>query len=474
MIWALLAGKRADGKGLVLAETDEQTLLGEGNLRLVCARKLGACQLFDLSRDPGETRDASADLPKEFGELRARLKALGASHGRYEQKRAARRRQGLASRHPTRHQRRRRRGGRDRRAAGRRRSVDPAQGCRAPIRAQTPGGQACAAPRPGRDEDEVVRRYARSRSPRLGEGAPLTFELEKSPDLAVRRLAALVLPKAATRAGEKTLIAWWLDAAARNFDRSRQIAAALGVIRAKDAVWPLVQSLDDVRLRPYLAEALAHIGGELSQGSLLKALSGERSQSTRVALVEALVTLKTEEALAAPLVRFMGVPDPLLNGLEAAVRSKILEHVGGPDGQDLARLRKQSALGVSVTLTIHPAATARECARSCAPEPPAARRGSADRHGRAGLGDRPAQAEPAQSRRRSSAAAADPTRSRAGGRVWAVAQELGRASRPARSLRGVCRQHGATRCRGAGAAVRRAAPAAPLSLGSPVRADLAR
>ena len=138
--------------------------------------------------------------------------------------------------------------------------------------------------------------------------------------------------------GEKTLIAWWQDAAARNFDRSRQIAAALGTIRAKDAVWPLVQSLDDVRLRPYLAEALARIGGELGQGSLLKALSNERSQSTRIALVNALVTLKTEAALAPPLVRFMGVPDPLLIGLEAAERSKILQYVGGPEGQDLRPL----------------------------------------------------------------------------------------------------------------------------------------
>ena len=165
----------------------------------------------------------------------------------------------------------------------------------------------------GRDEDEVVRRYAALALTRLGEGAPLTFELEKSPDLVnVRRSAALVLAENGDGRGEKTLIAWWQDAAARNFDRSRQIAAALGTIRAKDAVWPLVQSLDDVRLRPYLAEALAHIGGELGQGSLLKALGNERSQSTRVALVEALVTLKTEAALAPPLVRFMGVPDPLM------------------------------------------------------------------------------------------------------------------------------------------------------------------
>ena len=197
-----------------------------------------------------------------------------------------------------------------------------------------------------------MRRYAALSLTRLGEGAPLTFELEKSPELAVRRLAALVLAESGDARGEKTLIAWWQDPAARDFERSRQIAAALATIRAKDAVWPLVQSLDDVRLRPYLAEALARIGGELGQGSLLKALSNERSQSTRIALVNALVTLKTDSALAPALVRFMGVPDPLLIGLEAAERSKILQYVGGPEGQDLNRLRSQSALGVSVTLTI--------------------------------------------------------------------------------------------------------------------------
>ncbi len=124
----------------------------------------------------------------------------------------------------------------------------------------------------------------------------------------------------------------------------------MGTIRAKDAVWPLVQSLDDVRLRPYLAEALARIGGELGQGSLLKALSNERSQSTRVALVNALVALKTEAAWRRRWCCFMGVPDPLLIGLEAAERCKILQYVGGPEGRDLSRLRSQSALGVSVTL----------------------------------------------------------------------------------------------------------------------------
>jgi len=336
----------------VLAETDEQTLLGQGSLRLICARKLGACKLFDLARDAHEERDISGESAKEFGELRARLKEFGASHGRYEQN-------GLRAE------------GKGwppailRGISGDGDAVDEIaallddadlairrKAAELLFELKRPEAKPALRLALGRDEDEVVRRYAALSLTRLGEGAPLTFELEKSPELAVRRLAALVLAESGDARGEKTLIAWWQDPAARDFERSRQIAAALATIRAKDAVWPLVQSLDDVRLRPYLAEALARIGGELGQGSLLKALSNERSQSTRIALVNALVTLKTDSALAPALVRFMGVPDPLLIGLEAAERSKILQYVGGPEGQDLNRLRSQSALGVSVTLTI--------------------------------------------------------------------------------------------------------------------------
>jgi hypothetical protein len=348
----LLAGQRPEGKGLALAETDEQTLLADGSLRLICARKLGACQLFDLTTDPAEQHELSAEKQTEFGELRKRLKELGASHGRYEQN-------GLRAE------------GKGWPAAilrGISGDGDAAEEIAALLddadlairrkaaellfELKRPEAKAALRLAVGRDEDELVRRYAALSLTRLGEGAPLTFELEKSPDLATRRLAALALAETGDGRGEKTLIGWWLDPGARDFARSREIAAALGNIRAKDAVWPLVQSLDDVRLRPYLAEALAKIGGELGQGSLLKALSDERSQSTRVALVNALVALKTEEALAPPLVRFMGVPDPLPNGLEAAAKAKILEHVGGPDGRELARMRSQAALGVTVTLTI--------------------------------------------------------------------------------------------------------------------------
>lgn len=352
----LLAKKRAEEPGLALAETDEQTLLAEGSRRLVCARKLGACKLFDLTTDAGEYHDISSDEPAELQAMRARAKELAASHGRYEQN-------GLRAEG---------KGWPPALLRGISGDGDAAEEIAALLddadlsirrkaaevlfELKRPEAKPALRLALGRDEDEVVRRYCALALTRLGEGAPLTFELEKSQDLATRRLAALVLAETGDSRGEKTLIAWWLDANSRDFARAREIAAALGNIRSKDAVWPLVQSLDDVRLRPYLADALAKIGGELGQGSLLKALADERSQSTRVALVNALVALKTEEALAPPLVRFMGVPDPLPNGLEAAAKAKILEHVGGPDGRELARMRAQAGLGVAVTLTIPPGA----------------------------------------------------------------------------------------------------------------------
>src|SRR5262249_44702175 len=81
---ALLAGARADEPGTAYAETEDYALFGKGALRLVCARRLGACQLFDLDKDPGEKRDLSSERAGERDELRALLRELGASHGRFE------------------------------------------------------------------------------------------------------------------------------------------------------------------------------------------------------------------------------------------------------------------------------------------------------------------------------------------------------------------------------------------------------
>jgi hypothetical protein len=64
--------------------------------------------------------------------------------------------------------------------------------------------------------------------------------------------------------------------------------------------------------------------------------------------------MKSGPELAAPLVRWLGVPDPLKDGVGAAAQAHILKYVGGPDSGDLERLRHQSDLGVALTLVVPP------------------------------------------------------------------------------------------------------------------------
>ena len=81
---SLLAGPAPPSKGLAYAETEEQAMLAEGPLRLICARRVGACQLFDLGTDPQQQQNLAAVRPKELEALRGRLRELAVSHGRYE------------------------------------------------------------------------------------------------------------------------------------------------------------------------------------------------------------------------------------------------------------------------------------------------------------------------------------------------------------------------------------------------------
>ncbi len=351
---ALIAGKRKSGDGLALAETDQQSLLAEGPYRLICQRRIGACRLFDLATDPHERRDARHDHPERFRKMRVRLRELNASHGRYEVR-------GLRAE------------GKDWPApilrgvagdgdaagdiAGLLDDADPAIRRKAAellFELKRPETAPALRLALGRDEDTDVKRWCALALTRLGQGAPLTFELAKSKDLHWRRLAALALAESGDSRGADTLVDWWKDDQARDYERSRQLLTALADIKDKDAVWPLMQSLGDVRLRPYIAASLAKIGDESARGPLIKALERERYQSARVAITRALVQLGAGAGIARPLIRWLGVPDPLAGGLGFAVKAGILENIGGPDKHALDKLRRQSELGVELTLVVPP------------------------------------------------------------------------------------------------------------------------
>jgi hypothetical protein len=204
----------------------------------------------------------------------------------------------------------------------------------------------------GRDEDPSVKAWSALALTRLGNGAPLVYDLLTSPDRNWRRFAALALAETGDKRGATELIDWWRDEKARSYTRSRELLLAFGKIRCRDAIIPLTKNLDDVRLRPVIASALADIGDEAARGPLIQALASERYQTARVALAEALVRLKAKEELASPLSRFLGVPDPLPGGLGFALRSGILEHIGGPDKRGLQKLQRDAGLGTTVRLIV--------------------------------------------------------------------------------------------------------------------------
>jgi arylsulfatase A-like enzyme len=355
-------GEKRALPGFAFSETDTQTLLARGPLRLVCARKIGACALYDITKDPGQTADVSALRPADLADMRSENRALEASHGRYEVR-------GLRSE------------GKGWPEALRRGIAGDAD-AGADVAALLDDADVAIRRKAGevlfdlkrpetaaalrlallRDEDDEVRRWAALALTRLGEGAPRTRELLEDRELRWRRLAALALAEANDDRGEAVLIAWWREAYAKKppggerkpipFERAREIAEALAKIKAKDAVPSLLDALDDVRLRPHLAAALAAIGSDAARPALAKQLEVERYQTARIAIAEALVKLGAGPELRAPLIRLLGTPDPLPGGLQIALAADVLDLVGGPRPSALTKLRKFARSGVAVSMVV--------------------------------------------------------------------------------------------------------------------------
>ncbi len=196
-----------------------------------------------------------------------------------------------------------------------------------------------------------MRRWCALALTRLGEGAPRTLDLLEDPDATWRRLAALALAENGDARGAATLVAWW-QSEPPGYQRARELLAAFAEIRAKDAVPALLRSLDDVRLRPYIAETLAAIGQPSARAPLAEWWAAERYQNARVALGEALVRLRAKSELVGPLVRFLGTPDPLPNGLDLAERAGVLNQIGGLSNEQLAKVRSLASQGTQAKFVV--------------------------------------------------------------------------------------------------------------------------
>ena len=340
--------------GLSLSETDELSLLAEGRFRLICHRPTGACRLFDLAQDPEQERDCALQHPELFERLRARARALSASHGRFESQ--GLRREGKGWPPPI-----------VRGLAGEA-EVAPelaqlledadrdirAKAAEVLFRLATVAEAPALRLALGREEDASVRAWLALGLTRLGQAAPLVQELLAGSDQRLRRVAALALGLSGDDSGEDVLIEWWGAASGRSHEEDLEILAALAAMRSKAAVSPLLNRLSDVRLRVQIADTLAKIGDKDARPWLAGPLLKERYHPARVALANALLALGATQELVVPLRHFLAVPDPLSGGLGMAEAAGIVEEVGGPKGESLRRLRQLADSGVDVDLVVPP------------------------------------------------------------------------------------------------------------------------
>ncbi|MBS2020352.1 MAG: sulfatase-like hydrolase/transferase [Deltaproteobacteria bacterium] len=320
----ILAGKTpAKEEGLAFAETDDYTLVARGDDRLVCVRKIASCTLFDVATDPGEKRPV-ADRPARVQELRRLTAAIERENGKLEASSIPEAlRLGLQ-------------GDRDaaedvaallddarvdiRREAAR---------CLYRLEAKDVATQLRRAA--SKDEDPAVKTWARLSLVRLGE-EPLDAAKGalEDPDPRIRAAAGLALAARGDGRGEAELVKRFetrfeaADANRIDLIEERELVAAFEKIRAKSAVPALVRSLDDVRLRVYVAAALGAIGDAKAREPLLAVFAEERYEHMRETEARALVKLGAKDELRAPLARFLGMAEPLYEAIGIASRAGLL------------------------------------------------------------------------------------------------------------------------------------------------------
>ncbi len=356
----LLTGAVPKDRGFAFAETEDHTMVAEGEYRLVCERRLAACALFDAVRDPFETKDLGRERPDVAARLRARGTDLARSHGRFER--------GSSADYPD-ALRRAMQGDADaaleiapllddvrldlRRAAARAiydlRVIDTAPFAeRAMSRGDGDGDG---------DGDEEVKRWTALALVRMtapaSVAAPGVAAAAFAPPPAARAIAeallgeheshsdwrfraALALAEAGDGRGSDVLVGK-LGASAEagagkgdlSFSDERALVRVLGKLREKRAVGALAKALDDVRLRPLAAEALAAIGDPSARPALVRAFERERYVSMRGVEARALVTLGARAEIEPALRRFAGVPEPWPEALRLAQSAGLLRGEAG-------------------------------------------------------------------------------------------------------------------------------------------------
>jgi arylsulfatase A-like enzyme len=321
-----LAGKGTSEPGLAFAETDEYTLLARGDERLVCERRVAACALYDRATDPGEKHDVAGERAPDVRSMKHAMVAIASEHGRFERGEEAAWPEAL------------RRG-----LAG---DADAAQDVAALLDDASPAIRAEAArvtfdlhapgtlaqvKRAANDtsQEDTVRRFAALTLVRLGEPAtPLAEAMLRDPDAEWRRRAGLAFAERGDARGAVDLRAWWVDRSHESYVRGTEILAALVKIHDSASTAMLARSLEDVRMRPYVADALAAIGGTSAREALSAALASETQVTSLTREARALAALGGASWSASP---------PVARA-DARLGDRLGRAASGPDGPAPARL----------------------------------------------------------------------------------------------------------------------------------------
>jgi arylsulfatase A-like enzyme len=305
----LLAGSaRTEGDpGFAFAETDEYTLVASGRDRLVCQRRIAACALYRPDDDAAERRDFSRDEPGQLDRLRSTLRAVERDHGRYEAAGGAEWPEAIRR--------------------GMQGEVDSAADVAslledADVAIRRKAAEVCFALRSpatvpelrrslGRDEDLDVRRWAALALVRLGDPiAPLVLAMTHGAGAGAnpewRRRAALVLAERGDDRVCDEIAAWWSailpppsqakaegepGRLAMDLVHVEELLEATRKARCTSAVPALVNALEDVRARPYVADALGALGDARARAPLLAVFARETQVTTRPHEAHALLAL---------------------------------------------------------------------------------------------------------------------------------------------------------------------------------------
>jgi arylsulfatase A-like enzyme len=318
----LLAGTVQEGEqGLAFAETDDYTLVARGADRLVCARKIGSCSLYDVERDP-EEKHPIGDRPERVVELKKLTAAIERETGKVEAS-------GLPDA-----LRRGLQGDRDA-AEDVAPLLDDARvdirrlAARCAFKLQAPEMTAQLERAEKNDDDLEVRRWSSLALARLAAPTGPRLEtvdaiLKKSGAPDAQFAAALALAEHGDARGEGELLARWASTfvpdakAVGELDDAREILDAFGAIRSRNAVPLLVRSLADVRLRPHVVDSLAMIGDQRAKEPLLRVFTEERYVHLRAPEAWALLKLGAREKLMPPLSRFAGTPEAMTEAIAVA------------------------------------------------------------------------------------------------------------------------------------------------------------